>query len=331
MSADPADPPGPVLGLDIGGTKLAVGIVSQDGQVHGRQIMPTHRERGPDDVIGRMFTMADAAMRGPGPALRPTAVGISCGGPLDTGSGILHSPPHLPGWDEVPLGDMTRARFGLPVAFQNDATAAALAEHRYGTGVSSRTMLYLTLSTGVGGGAIIDGRLMHGAAGNGGEFGHLSVLPGGRPCSCGRRGCLEAYCSGTSIAERAAELLGRSPRGFLATLPNPVTAADVAAGVRIGDELCLDLWDETVHHLATALIDLVNVFEPDLVVLGGGVTRSGDLLLDRVSHLVAQAAMPPAGHSASIRLAGLGDLVGVVGAGAVAFDLLGESERTHVL
>lgn len=323
----PADPAGaatarPVLALDIGGTKLAVAVVTADGTVHGLRIRPTRREEGPQAVVARLFALGHEAVAEAG--LGPVgAVGIACGGPLDAPSGLLQSPPHLPGWDDIPIGPLASAEFGVPFALENDATAAAVAEHRYGAGRGLRSLVYLTVSTGVGGGVILDGRLHRGAAGNGGELGHITVRRGGRPCSCGRRGCIEAYASGTSIAERAREALAApgAPASVLADGSAP-TAADVSAAAAAGDPLALAVWDETTDLLGSAVTDLVNVLEPELVVLGGGVTRSGALLLDPVRATVAREAMPPAARAATVTLAALGDVVCVVGAGAIALDVL---------
>ncbi|NDL60503.1 ROK family protein [Phytoactinopolyspora mesophila] len=308
-----------VLSLDIGGTKLAVGVVTSDGAVHGLLVEPTRREQGPDAIISRLFGMGRSAIARAG--LEVAAVGISCGGPLDSTRGILLSPPHLPGWIDIPLGDMARAEFGVPAFLENDATAAALGEHRFGAGKGVSTMLYLTISTGVGGGSVIHGKLHRGAAGNGGELGHVVVRPGGRMCSCGRRGCLEAYVSGTSIAERAAEALASGEVSTLADA-DPLTSVEVADAARADDQLARRIWDETTDVLGQAVTDLVNIFEPELVILGGGVTRTGSMLLEPVAEVVGRDAMPPAAKSAQVVLAGLGDVVCVAGAGVVAFDAL---------
>ncbi|SDU30768.1 ROK family protein [Jiangella alkaliphila] len=310
-----------VLGLDIGGTKLAVGVVTPDGAVHGLIVEPTRRWEGPDAVLPRLFDLGHRAVAAAGLGRPIDAVGISCGGPLDSAAGVLISPPHLPGWIDVPVGELTRQEFGVPTYLENDATAAALGEHRFGAARGVSTMIYLTISTGVGGGAVIGGRLHRGAAGNGGELGHVMVRPGGRLCTCGRRGCLEAYVSGTNIADRAAEGL-RAGLGSGSSLrsADPLTAADVAAAARDGDALARQIWTETTDVLGQALTDLVNVFEPELVVLGGGVTRAGAMLLDPVAATVAREAMPPAAKAVRVVLAGLGDVVGVVGAGVVALE-----------
>lgn len=315
----------PALGLDIGGTKLAVSVVLPDGSCPHVLIEPTRRDEGPDAVVGRLLELGRAAVAAAGEAGRDlAAVGISCGGPLDRATGVLLCPPHLPGWIDVPIVALAEAAFGVPAYLENDATAAALGEYRYGAARGSRTAVYLTISTGVGGGAVIDGRLHRGAAGNGGEMGHITVHPGGRLCTCGRRGCLEAYCSGTQIALRAraaaVESVAAGRRTVLAVAD--LTAADVTAAAAAGDPVAVEVWNETVELIGQAVTSLVNILEPDVVVLGGGVTRSGAMLLDPVRDAVRAGAMGPAAAAARVEVAGLGDLVGIVGAGAVAFDAL---------
>lgn len=310
----------PVLALDIGGTKLAVAMVTPDGRTHGFLSEPTDKHRGPEAVIAHLFDMGRRSIAAADLG-EPAAVGISCGGPLDAAAGVLTGPLHLPGWVDVPIVAMASESFGAPAVVENDATAAVLGEHRFGAARGAEIALYLTLSTGVGGGSIIDGRLHRGAAGNGGEFGHVMVRPGGRRCECGRNGCLEAYASGTNIARRAAEALAETDRASsLRELPD-VRAEHVSAAAAAGDPLATELWDETTALLGQAVTDLVNVFEPNVVVLGGGVTRSGALLLDPVRTLVQDTAMAPAAARAVVTLAGLGDEVCVVGAGALALDL----------
>ena len=315
-----------VLALDIGGTKLAAGVVLADGTVHGASVTETHRAEGPGAIIPRLFELGRRAIvaalaEGITP---PSAVGISCGGPLDAAAGVLVNPLHLPGWIDVPIVAMAREEFGLPAALENDATLAALAEHRHGAAQGERSMIYLTISTGIGGGAVVEDRLYRGAAGNGGEFGHITVERGGRACLCGRRGCLEAYASGTSIGARADEAIagGRST-----VLVAPATAEQVSRAALTGDALAIELWDETVALLGQAVTDFVNILEPDVVVLGGGVTRSGAQLLEPVRTIVLEGAMRPAASAVRVELAALGDLVCVVGAGDLAHDLLEAGRR----
>jgi glucokinase len=311
-----------VLGLDIGGTKLAAGVVDSAGHARSFLVQPTDNGRGPAAVLAALITLGRRAVDGSGVAWSDIgAIGIGCGGPLDTERGVLVAPPHLAGWRDVPVTSIAERELGRPAYVENDATAAAAGEHRYGAGAGSSNMVYLTISTGVGGGVVIDGRLYRGARGNGGELGHVTIDWNGRLCrSCGRRGCLEAYVSGTSIAERAAETL---PAGSALARLDRLTAADVAAAARGGDEHAARIWAETTDALGCGLTSIVNLFEPELVVLGGGVTRSGEQLLAPVRGQVAREAMAPAGQ-AEIVTAGLGDQVGVVGAASFVYERLGQ-------
>jgi glucokinase len=301
----------PVLALDIGGTKLAAGVVDDSGHVYSFAAAPTQPEQGAEEGLARLWELGRQAVKESGIGWSEIdAVGICAGGPLDPEQGILIAPLHLQGWEDVPLTALAERTYGRPAVLENDATAAAAGEHRYGAGAGTRHMVYLTISTGVGGGVIVDGRLYRGAMGNGAELGHVTVDWKGRPCrGCGRRGCLEAYVSGTSIAERAREA-GLDSR----------TAADVAAAARGGDTVARAVWEETVAALACGLTSLVNAFEPEVVVLGGGVSRSGEQLFEPVRERVRADAMTPAGRAARIVPAALGDHVGVVGAAAIVYE-----------
>lgn len=303
--------PGHVLGLDIGGTKLAAGVVDAAGAVRSFAVTSTPEE-GPERGLEQLFALGRSVVEEAGLGLDQIGfVGIGSGGPLDAARGVLVAPPHLPGWRDVPVVALAREAFGLPVALENDATAAAAAEHRFGAGAGTRNMIYLTISTGVGGGIVIDGHLYRGATGNGGELGHVTIECDGRPCrGCGRQGCLEAYVSGTSISERAREAgIGE------------VTASDVARSAASGDPVASDVWSATIDALACGLTSIVNLFEPELVVLGGGVVSgTGEQLLGPVRARVAAEAMSPAREAARIVQSALGDHVGVVGAAAIAYE-----------
>jgi glucokinase len=299
----------PVLGLDIGGTKLAAGVVDRSGAIHSFVVEPSRAEQGPDATLERLFALGRRAVEESGiDWAKIEAVGIGCGGPLDAERGVLIAPPHLPGWRDVPVRELAERAYERPATLENDATAAAAGEHRWGAGATVSNMVYLTLSTGVGGGVVIDGQLYRGSWGNGGELGHVTVDWHGRRCrGCGRLGCLEAYVSGTSIAERAQEA-GLAHR----------SAEDVAAAARAGEPGAVALWGETVEALSCGLISIVNLFEPELVVLGGGVTRSGDQLLAPVRDAVRAGAMRPTGDAVDVVISGFGDRVGVAGAAAIA-------------
>jgi glucokinase len=300
-----------VLGLDIGGTKIAAGVVDARGCVHGFVVAPTEVERGPGDGTRRLFELGRRAVEEAGfPWAEIAGVGIGCGGPLDSSHGVLIAPLHLPGWEDLPIVELATAAFDRAAVLDNDATACAAGEHRYGAGRGARNMVYLTISTGVGGGVVIDGRLHRGRSGNGGELGHVTVDWRGRECrGCGRRGCLEAYASGTSIAERAQEA------GM-----GDATAADVAAAARAGDDpIATRVWDETCEALACGITSIANLFEPEIVVLGGGVVRTGEQLLAPVRELVAEQVCGP---RVDVVQTALGDAVGVVGAATIAYERL---------
>ncbi|MEA2519756.1 MAG: glucokinase, partial [Chloroflexota bacterium] len=311
-----------VRALDVGGTKLAAGVVRGDGRVLSMVTAPSHATEGPQGMIARHVALGRDAVAASGVDWAEIrAVGIACGGPLDPAAGVIQSPPNLPGWDDVPLVAMVEAAYGRPAVVDNDATAGALAEWWYGAGRTAAVddLVYLTISTGVGGGLILDGRVYRGAALNAGELGHLTVDWNGRPCGCGRCGCLEAYASGTSIAVRAREAIALDGSSSLAALET-VTARDVAAAAASGDPIAGRIWDETTAILGSAIASVLDVFNPGLVVLGGGVTRSGDQLLGPVREAALRQAMAPARRSADVVLAGLGHELGVISAAAIAFE-----------
>ncbi|HZB22770.1 MAG TPA: ROK family protein [Gaiellaceae bacterium] len=313
-----------VLALDIGGTKLAAGVVDRSGLVHSFLVEPSLADEGPDRVLARLFELGRRAVAESGVEWEDVeGVGIGCGGPLDAERGVLLAPPHLPGWHDVAVTALAEDAYERPAVLENDATAAALGEHRFGAGAGTLNMVYLTISTGVGGGVVVGGRLYRGSGGNGAELGHVTVDWHGRPCrGCGRAGCLEAYASGTSISERMREALALADGG--AASLNGVTATDVAALARDGHPIATAVWNETVAALACGLTSIVNLFEPDLVVIGGGVSRAGEQLLGPVRQWVRANAIAPGGRAADIVEAALGDHVGVVGAAAIAHDRIEE-------
>jgi glucokinase len=333
-AALPAPPPDDlVLGLDVGGTKLAAGVVRGDGTVLGRRVAPSHVEDGPEAMIERHLELGRAAVADAGVAWDDVrAVGIACGGPLDPLAGVIQSPLSLPGWDDLPLVRIVGDALDRPAVVDNDATACALAEWWFGAGrradgTSVDHLVYFTISTGIGGGVILGGRVFHGAAWNAGELGHLTVDYRGRRCACGRRGCLEAYASGTNIAVRAREALAATSEPSALRSVDPVTARHVAEAAAAGDPIASAVWDETMEMLGSGVANALDVFNPDLVVLGGGVTRAGRQLLDPVREIGLRLAMEPARRSGDVVLAGLGDDVGIVGAACVAFERLPREER----
>jgi glucokinase len=275
-------------------------------------------------TLSRLFELGRRALAeaGVGPE-QVSAVGISCGGPLDRDLGIICGPPGLPGWDEVFVVEAAQARFGRPAYLENDATAAALAESNWGQGQNVARLVYLTISTGIGGGLVLDGHAYRGAAGNGGEPGHIVVDWQGRLCGCGQRGCAEAYVSGPAIARRAAESLQGDKESSLRSLQHDPTVEDVVAHAAAGDPLADALWRETMAILGRVVSVVVNVWEPDLVVLGGGVTQAGSMLIEPVREAALRQAMRPAARAVDVVLTSLGPQIGVLGAAAATLDDVG--------
>ncbi len=313
-----------VLGLDIGGTKLAAGVVRAGGELLSLVRAPTPDPTGPWQAgVSELIRLGRHAIHVADVEVDDlAAIGIGSGGPLDSANGIVMRPPNLHGWDDVPVVRLLEAEFGRPVFLENDANAGVLASHRWGAWAGTPNLVYITISTGIGGGIVIDGRLLRGATGNGGEIGHTMISWGGRPCDCGQRGCVEAYASGTSIARRAAEAV-RGGRGSSLASLRSVTAADVAAAAAHGDPLAAEIWDETTAILGSVVTSVVNLFEPNAVILGGGVTEAGDQLLEPVRTAARAIGMSRAGRTTAVAITEHGRAIGVLGSAAVAFDRLG--------
>ena len=255
------------------------------------------------------------------------AVGVGAPGPLDIAAGVVIAPPNLPGWERVPLRQMLRDALSIPTYLDNDANAAALGEHRFGAGRGTRHMIYVTVSTGIGGGLILDGRLYHGASGVGGEVGHISVLPHGPLCGCGNRGCLEALASGTAIAREARERVNRGVPTLIAELaggdPQQITARLVAEAAQRGDPEAQTILHTAMDYLGIGMASLVNLFNPQMIVIGGGLSKLGETLFEPVRRAIRRHAFQAAAQDVQVVPARLGDQVGVLGAAAVALTSLG--------
>lgn len=314
-----------VVGLDLGGTKILSVCLDASLTVVGRDYRETQSEDGPDAVIARM--VESAQMAAGGRALR--AVGVSAPGPLDMDRGIVTEAPNLPGWINIPLQQRIRELSGLPAWIENDANAAALAEHRIGAGRGSRHMVLVAIGTGVGGGLILDGSLYHGASGGAGEVGHMIVDPGGAVCGCGRSGCLEAVSAGRALDKAALSISVSEPDGALARLAREegeepdARILDLAANA--GDASSIDALTRAGGFLGAGLTNITNVLNPDVIVIGGSVRKSETYVRSAIEVLDREAF---AQHRADVRIvqAELGDEAPAVGAALVALENL--SRRT---
>lgn len=314
-----------VLGIDIGGTNLVAGCVTEDGSaLHGLRSEPTVAEKGADDVIERILRLAHAAMdetRAVDRQAEIVGVGIGAPGPLDTRRGIVLLTPNL-GWRNMPLRERVGGPLGLPAALDNDANCAALGEWWMGAARGARHALGVTIGTGIGGGIIIDGRLFHGASDCAGEIGHITIDTSGRRCKCGNYGCLEAYASGPAIASRAVEAVESGAPSRLADFAGGdlarVTAQTVYDAASHGDDLAREVVGDTAKYLGAGIANLVNVLNPEIVVVCGGVTLAGEWLFGPLRREVARRAFRPAVDACRIVPGALVGSAGVYGA-ACAF------------
>jgi len=311
------------IGIDLGGTKIITALVDTEGQIIFRDYRETEAARGPAAVMARMIDAASRVMNGGGvAAAQISAVGVAAPGPIDARSGIVTTPPNLPGWKDMPLRQLIQDELGLPTALENDANAAALAEHRFGAGVGTKHMIYVTASTGIGGGFILNGELYNGATGGAGEIGHMTILPQGPHCGCGNRGCLEALASGRAIARDARERVKCGVPTLIADLAEGdlerISAKLVAQAAAQGDMEAQEILDEAMTYLGVGMANLVNLFNPELIVIGGGLTKMGARLFDPVRRIIDRRAFRTAAQVVKIVPAQLGDDVGVLGAAAVA-------------
>ncbi len=303
------------LGIDVGGTLVKFATVDARGRVLGRGVLETPARSTPREALRAVAVAAQTLPGGRGVA----AVGLACAGLVDR-RGRLGPSPNLPGWAGTPLATVARRAFGVPVHVENDATAAAWGEYAVARRGRPAAMVLVTLGTGIGGGFVADGRLLRGATGWAGEFGHVTVDPRGPRCRCGNRGCLEAYAGGWALVrsarrrlrERRGRVLGRT---VSAARIDPRAIADAA---RRGDALARGVLAEAADALGVACASLVNAFAPDRIVFGGGVSAAFDLLEPRVRAGIDRRAFAPAAARVKLERARMGNDAAVVGAAMLA-------------
>ncbi|MBI1884993.1 MAG: ROK family protein [Chloroflexi bacterium] len=307
--------------IDLGGTKILSIVATADGHILGEDLRPSRTADGLEAVMRYMVYSLDAALNSAGRQRQELpAVGIASPGAVDAVNGIVPDAPQLPGWRDVPLRDLMAEELGLRVFLENDASAAALGEHVFGAGRGSRYMLFLTISTGVGGGIIIDGKLYGGKSGAAGELGHFVIDADGPPCGCGARGCLESLASGSAIARRGRELLARGQSPGLARLAEAegdVTTEMMYRAAADGDEGCREAFRQAGRYLGIALAGYVNVFDPEVIIIGGGVAQAGELLLEPARQAMEELAMTQPLRGVRLVAGELGKGAGALGMVAV--------------
>jgi glucokinase len=310
-------PPAHALAFDVGGTKMAAGVVSADGKLADQQVMPTPSYDQMQVLDAILRTAAKLRELHPG----AKAIGVGAAGWVEWPVGRIRYAPYI-AYDDMPLRQLLEESTGLPVVIDNDANMAAWAESRFGAGKGVSNMLLLTLGTGIGGGLIIGGEIYRGHNGLGGEVGHLIVSPGGERCGCGNRGCFETMASGTALVREARKAVVGDAAAYLVTLagsPEAVTGETVTRAAKAGDRLSAELLHQAAYWCGLGAASLVAVLDPALIVVTGGLAAAGELLLEPMreslaEHLFARGRR----HPPPIAVSQLGLNGGLIGAGSLA-------------
>lgn len=318
-----------VVGVDLGGTNVKAGVCDERARVVAKLSISTEAQRGPEGVMDRIAEAAHEAAERAGLSLsQVAAVGVGAPGTIDFDAGVVTTAPNMPGWQDVALRAGVARRLGLPTVIENDANAAAYGEYWAGAGAQADPMVLLTLGTGVGGGVVIGGELLHGASGAAAELGHLIIHFGGRRCGCGNRGCLEAYASATAVAARFREAWQAGAETALAERlrsGQEVTSEQVHRAAREGDELSSKIMEETGVLLGYGIVGIVHALNPQRVVLSGGMIGAGEMLMGPVRRTVAEMALPLSQRPLEVVFASLGGDAGFIGAAGCALRSCGTS------
>ncbi len=311
-----------LLGIDLGGTNIKIGFFDTDLRLIGKISVPTGTDMGPESIVEEFYAASSKLLKQHELSLAEvSAVGIGAPGLVNTTKGIVEAAPNLPLFKNVPFRDMVAKRFGKPTVLENDANAACWAEHVIGAARGIDHMIMLTLGTGIGGGIVSGGKLIHGPTGGAAELGHIIIYPAGRPCPCGQNGCVEAYASASSTAARATEAVQNGAQSSLTTVlaeQNKVTCKDVFEHAGRGDSLANEIVDGTAKALALLCIQMVKTTDPHAVVFAGGMIAAGDALLDRIRHFYQQyIGRPFKRGDLQLCFAVLGEDAGITGASAL--------------
>ena len=303
-----------IAGIDIGGTKTAIALENLHGERIAARVLPTQADAF--DTIERISKAIEVMLGENDTEL--ISIGIGCPSPLDIEKGLVMSPSNLQDWDNFPIVKLFKDRFKVPVVLENDANTAALGEYIYGAGRGYKNIVYVTVSTGIGGGIILGGEIFHGVGAGVGELGHTIVQPDGVPCNCGSVGCVETICAGVHIARRAKEKLASGISSLMNEITpniNEVSAKTVVEAARRGDKLAVEIWDETCKFLAIGIANAITLLAPEAVVIGGGIAAAtGEMLFAPLRQLIPKyVSMIPA-DKILILPAELGSESGVCGA-----------------
>ncbi|CCU80544.1 Transcriptional regulator [Halanaerobium saccharolyticum subsp. saccharolyticum DSM 6643] len=312
------------LGLDLGGTKILAGLADAQGNIITRSRKETEAELGEDKIIENMIETIEEVLNKAGVSKEQVrTLGIGSPGPLDAKKGIIIENSNLP-WKNVQLVKKMETALGINTLLKNDANAAALGEKWFGAGKKVDNMVYLTISTGIGGGAIINKELFSGVNDNACEIGHTVIDPDGPLCGCGNHGCLESFSSGTSIGKRAREAAaaGKSKKmlDLADNIIEDIDAVICAQAAYQGDQIAIDIFEKAGYYLGIGLGNVVNIFNTEMIILGGGVMKASDLFLDQALKTMKDIALPGPLEIVTVKEAELGSDIGLMGAIAVAME-----------
>lgn len=314
------------LAIDLGGTQLRAAMVSSTGSIVSFAAEPTQSTQGPEAIIAQICRLLSEVLQ-QNPNQSPVGIGIGAPGPLDPQAGVVIAPPTLSGWNNVPLAEIIAQRFALSVRLENDANAAALGEWHFGAGRGAQSMVFVTVSTGIGGGVITDGRILHGRRGLAAEIGHMTITNQGERCFCGAIGCFEAVASGTALGRRANTLTQPFDGSMMRALSADadVSGRNVVDAARKGDVLALELLDDEAHWLGIGFTNLLHLYSPDVIVMGGGISHGFDLMQEKIVATIRSRAMP-AYRAVPVVTVQLGHQAGLVGAASMVFQ---KKEASH--
>ena len=313
-----------LIGVDLGGTFIKTALITLQGDILKKVEVPSGKESGPEKVIANIITSIQMAAEEAGQTFNQVqGIGLGTPGPLNTQKGIVCNAVNIPGFINIPLRDLIQEKFGIPVNLENDANAAGYGEYWKGAGRGSSLMVAYTLGTGVGGGIIIDGKLIRGTNDCGGELGHITIVPDGEMCSCGNRGCVEAYASATFLVKHTAAMLKRGCPSLLTKWMEEgktLTAKLIDEAWRAGDEFAKERLWEVGYYLGLGVANIVSALNPDVVVVGGGMSKSGEIILEPVRKEVKKRTFREHYEHLRIVAAELGNNAGVIGAAGLALE-----------
>lgn len=319
------------IGVDLGGTFIKTALVTRQGDIIHKVEIDSERERGPDGVIENICRSIRLVITESKKAEDEiAAIGLGSPGPLNTKKGIVSNAVNLPGWVKIPLRDRVEKVFRVPANLENDANAAAYGEYWKGAGQDSSLMLAYTLGTGVGGGIIINGKLIRGTTDCAGELGHITIIPDGRLCSCGNRGCVEAYASATALV-RIAELNIKQGRSLLLQKwineGKILTAKLIDEAHKAGDAFAKEILEDVGYYLGLGVASMVMSLNPDVIVIGGGMIKAGEVILAPLRREVGCRVFPEHFQNLKIVPAQLGNDAGVIGSACLALDMLQREKK----